>query len=58
MKKTNFSIKQADGVWYFRDELWEANHGPYDSEEECIAELNDFIDWLNSFNEDYGLGVG
>lgn len=44
-------VREENGQWYFSDETWSHDYGPYPTEAECRTELTAYVRWL-TFGED------
>jgi len=49
---TNPIHQNEDGKWYFWDEVWCDEYGPFDSEQEAINECNMYCEIMELFPED------
>jgi hypothetical protein len=42
------NVIRRDGKWFFWDETGANDHGPFETKEQAINELNKYCEWLDS----------
>lgn len=43
----NTTIRKGDDGWYFADELWADEYGPYESRQEAVIKLGEYTELLD-----------